>query len=298
MQKVLITGSSGFTGGHLIHQLSQIPSVQIVGIDLFPKHFITEYKMDILQKKELSRIMNNEQPDVVIHLSGITKSDNFQDYYKSNVYSTINVLDSIVENNLNNCKILLASSSAVYGTTKSPILKEEGILCPINFYGNSKVAMEYVAAQYIRNFSLIINIVRPFNIIGQGQSTSFVIPSFASQLLAIKKNNTNSEINVGNLQAIRDFVDITDVVNAYWQIINSQVQGEIFNIASGKPNRIEDILKEMIRILDLNVKIITDPSRIVKQEIPEQIGDIQKITSLGWRPQISIEESLKKILEL
>jgi GDP-4-dehydro-6-deoxy-D-mannose reductase len=296
MQKILITGSGGFTASHLIPFLKQINNLELVGIDQRPGGLIPEHELDLLDANAIDQFIKGIKPDKVIHLAAITKSDNFQDFYKINVFATINMLQSIINNGLMNTRILIISSSAVYGNSPAKLLSEDHNLRPINFYGNSKVAMEQAALQYYRNFGLKLNIVRPFNIIGSGQPLYFVVPAFAHQLNTIKYKHAEPVIKVGNISPSRDFIDIHDVIRAYWLILNNECAGEIFNIGSSKAVKIETMLLKLIDLLGIKVEIQQDEKRLRKHEIPEQIADISKIKKLGWEPIITFEETLTAML--
>ena len=296
MDKILITGSNSFTAKHFIQYLNRYENIELVGIDRILSKNIKEYKVNLLDYKKVSEVILKERPNYIIHLAGLNKDNDPINFYKSNLFTTINLLESVYRNQLLNTKILLISSSAVYGISSQNEVRETDITAPINFYGNSKIAMEFVAYQYIRNFNLKVNIVRPFNAIGRDQPESFVIPSFIKKLLDIKFNEKQSIIKVGNLTTKRDFIDIDDIVDAYWKILQLDYYGEIYNIGSGKSIGINKVLEKLINLIDVEVKIEIDKNILRKVDIPNLFADINKIKKLGWAQIISLEESLENMI--
>ena len=199
MKKILVTGSTGFTGRHLIRYLKQIQNLEVVGLDIRSDTETRFCKVDLLDPDNTRSVLEIERPDYLIHLSGLNKSENAEDFYKLNVFSTINVLDGIVGNNLLNSKLLFISTSAVYGRISDRVVSESSQTNPVNFYGSSKLSMETVINQYTTNFNLSTYIVRPFNLVGPGQNIEFVIPSFINQLLKIKHGLSEPVLHTGNL---------------------------------------------------------------------------------------------------
>jgi GDP-4-dehydro-6-deoxy-D-mannose reductase len=296
MDKILITGSNSFTAKHFIQYLNRYENIELVGIDRILSKNIKEYKVDLLDYKKVSEVILKERPNYIIHLAGLNKDNDPINFYKSNLFTTINLLESVYRNQLLNTKILLISSSAVYGISSQNEVRETDITAPINFYGNSKIAMEFVAYQYIRNFNLKVNIVRPFNAIGRDQPESFVIPSFIKKLLDIKFNEKQSIIKVGNLTTKRDFIDIDDIVDAYWKILQLDYFGEIYNIGSGKSIGINKVLEKLINLIDVEVKIEIDKNILRKVDIPNLFADISKIKKIDWKPTISLDKSLENMI--
>ncbi len=294
MKKILVTGSAGFSGKHLMKYLQSFKYLEVIGVD--KNNIAGDIQCDLLQLTDIDNILKKIKPDYIIHLAGINKSDDFRQYYNINLFPSINLLEAVVRNGLFNSHILLISSSAVYGLSSDNPVKENSPLNPITFYGSSKRAMENTAKQYIRNYDLHLNIVRPFNIIGPGQPHSMVVPAFLEQLLKIKSSEKAPLIKVGNLSALRDFIDIHDVVRAYWKILNTDVSGQIYNIGTSVPTKIDTILSKLIKLVNVDVKIEYDKHRRQKHDVPVQTADITKILKLGWKPQIDLDTSLKNLV--
>ena len=297
MKKILITGSSSFTAFHLINFLiNENESFEIYGIDLKPTKSIKYFKIDLLQFTDVFNIINKIRPDFIFHLVGLGKSESLEEFCKLNLFTVNNVLESIYKSQLYDTRILLTSSAAVYGFNSKKNIKENVSPSPINFYGTSKLAMEYLASQYYKNFDLRINIVRPFNIIGIRQPDSFVIPTILNQLIKIKRKEVDDKLYIGDINTERDFIDIQDVVKAYWCVINQDSSGEIYNIGSGKCYQISSILDISMKILNVWPKIIVDKNKIVKNQITNISANISKIKNIGFLPDKSITESLNDMI--
>jgi GDP-4-dehydro-6-deoxy-D-mannose reductase len=296
LKKVLITGSGGFTGTHLIDYLHKNDQLNLVGIDLVPASNIRLCKIDLLNQEQTNSTLKIENPDYIIHLAGVNKSDNFKEFYRLNLFTTINILEGIVQNKLYHVKSLFISSSAVYGKASSDLVSENSDLNPINFYGSSKLSMEAVVRQYAKNYNLKTSIVRPFNLVGPGQDAAFVIPNFIQQLLKIKYGLIDPEINTQNLTSARDFLDVRDAVKAYWTILDQKSVGDIYNIASGTAIKIRTILKNIIDMIDIQSTVTINEQKSLPGEIPVLKGDISRLLKLGWQKKITLERSIFDII--
>ncbi|MEA1986705.1 MAG: GDP-mannose 4,6-dehydratase [Candidatus Marinimicrobia bacterium] len=296
MKKILITGSNSFTASHFIQYLKRIQNIELVGMDKNISKNIKEYQVDLLNYGKVYDVISKEKPNYIIHLVGLNKDKNPINFYKSNLFTTINLLESIYQNRLLDTKILLISSSAVYGIPGNKVVNENDIPRPINYYGNSKLSMEEIAFQYIRNFNLKINIARPFNAIGNNQPESFVISSFIKKLLDIKINKKSPIIKVGNLMVKRDFIDVDDLADAYWKILQLSYFGEIYNIGSGKSIGIDEVLGKIINLMEIDVKIEIDKNIFRNNDIPDLVSDISKIKKIGWKPKVFLDNSLENII--
>jgi GDP-4-dehydro-6-deoxy-D-mannose reductase len=139
---------------------------------------------------------------------------------------------------------------------------------------------------------------RPFNHIGPRQMTGFVVPDFASQLAAIKLGQKEPWMSVGNLEAERDFTDVRDVAAAYVDLAEKGEPGEAYLICSGKPVSIYDLLKTLIKLVDVDVEVVFDPARMRPSDTPCLFGSYAKIEAqTGWRPKIPLRQSLKDALD-
>jgi GDP-4-dehydro-6-deoxy-D-mannose reductase len=163
----------------------------------------------------------------------------------------------------------------------------------------ARVSQEMISSIYEKGYDLNIVMTRSFNHIGPGQTDKFVIASFARQLTSLFKNGQKeATIITGDLSVIRDFVDVRDVVKAYYHLLFEGKKGEIYNICSGKGYSLKEILMQMSDIMGMNITFQTDPKLIRPIENKIIFGSCNKIKShINWAPEISLEKSLTDILE-
>ncbi|MBL8101260.1 MAG: GDP-mannose 4,6-dehydratase [Anaerolineales bacterium] len=294
MSCALITGISGFVGRHLQHQLAEW-DWQVFGFDIRPTGGDV-FVGDLSDRAALTRAVADCQPDAVFHLAGIIKSADSEAYYRSNLFGTLNLLDAVMQME-KRPKLVLASSSAVYGLTKSarPIT-ERSPLRPITEYAVSKIAQETAALRYHYAFGLDVVIARMFNLLGPGQSPDLACSAFARQI-ALAEISEQAEIVTGNLDAKRDFVDVRDAVRAFVLLAEKGEAGETYNVCSGNAVAIQQCLSEMMLRSKKQLSARVDPARVQKNDVPVQVGSFQKVQkAAGWNPRIPLNESLADLL--
>jgi len=303
MDKILILGSEGFTGRHFLNFLkkNKIKSENYL-IDVVEKRLNESekfYKVDLLKKEEIFEFLKKFKPDFIFNFIGLNFSNNLHELIKINIIAAENLLSSINEIKNYSPKILLIGSAAEYGIVDDSDLpvNETCKKRPINNYGLSKVFLDKLAEKYILNSKIRIYRAKPFNVIGPGQSENLVTGSISSQLKKIRNGLQPYELYVGNLEAERDFVDIRDVVAAYWKIMASNFSGEVFNIGSGKPIKIRNIVKNFIKFSGLDIRVLQKRKLVKKIDIPNIYADIKKIRKmLKWKPEIALKQSIKDTL--
>ena len=239
-ERVLITGCTGFLAQFLIKELKKKDNYEVFGItDEKIKHCTKNniYSVDIRERDELFKIIKKIKPDKVYHLAAIANVGfswkNQKLTQEVNFIGSLNLLEAMLENGLNNSKVLMMSSSEVYGnnnemsTEKTPVNIE-------NPYSLSKYAMEMLSDIFIRSSSMNIVKIRSFNFAGPGQDKKFVLSDFAFQIAEIEKKNMSPVIKVGNLSAVRDFSDVRDIARYLETLGRLGKSGEIYNLSSGK----------------------------------------------------------------
>ena len=177
-------------------------------------------------------------------------------------------------------------------------LTEEHVLKPLSPYAVARVSQEMLSKIYFDGFNLDIIITRSFNHIGPGQKDNFVISSFAKQLVLLAKQRpASNNIITGDVSIIRDFLDVRDVVKAYYALFKSGRKGEVYNICSGNGIMLKDIILKMSDILNIQISMQTNPQLIRPNENKQVVGSFHKIkTAIGWQPEISLETSLIDII--
>lgn len=296
MKRALITGSSGFVGSRLTRSLLA-KNWQVAGLDILPSNNLEHFfQGELADKKIVTNALKEFKPDVLFHLAGLIKSNEPQELYTTNVQATVTFLDVVVETNLKP-EIIIASSSAVYGLASGEKqISEKSKIRPVTHYAVSKAAQELVALRYFDAGLLPVKIIRMFNLLGPGQSPNLACSSFARQI-ALAEKHGKDEIFTGNLDALRDFVDVRDAVCAFEMIAENGRAGQIYNVCSGKAVSLQTCLSEMLSQAQRQLTPKIDAQRVQKNDIPIQVGSYQKIKkACGWYPKISLEESLTALL--
>jgi len=296
----LITGINGFLGSHLVKVLQyQLPDVRILGIDRSGNvDNLKTFKVDLLDKTAIKNVIKDTRPSYIFHLSGVIYSDNFTELYKGNVEATMNLLE-VVNNYSRDSRVVVSGSAAEYGRVaiEDLPLSEKQLPNPISPYGVSK-SWQSTAVRYYAAKGVDVVAGRIFNIVGKGVPVELSIGSFVAELKKIKSGKLPAHISAGNLLPKRDFIDVQDACNGLVSLAKKGRCGEIYNICSGRSISMERILRMMIKYMGLDVEIVIDPNKVKKSDIEDIFGSNQKIESeTNWRQTLTIEESIKQVLE-
>lgn len=307
MKTVFVTGSEGFVGTHVINELKK--DYSIIGLSrntpLKSSENLTYIIGDILDQNKVYEILNQYKPDVILHLAGIAKTwgNDPKVLFDINLNGTLNIYETVLklkkENNFDP-KIIFISSAEVYGNIPHPeSIDENAPLLPVNTYGVSKLAADRLSYQYSQTYKLNIIILRPFPHIGSGQNIGFFVSDMASQIVGIEKDPSKDTLLVGNLESIRDYLDVRDVTNAYKIVIETEIdRGEVFNICSGKEVKIKDILDKLLKLAKKEIKIMVDPTRIREVDLPIYVGNNKKLVSkTPWQPNYALDQTLQDVME-
>lgn len=302
--RALVTGASGFIGTHLLAAL------RVGGWDVTPgggprdgEGFVP---LDLADAQSLRAGLDIAKPDVVFHFAGQPAVPESVarpwETYDVNALGTARLLQAIREYALAGDKaprVVFASSADVYGhrTREELPLRETLAPNPINPYAASKAAAEAILLGEAHAYGLDVVIARTFNNIGPGQSEQFVVASFAAQL-ARAANGGPRIMEVGNLDASRDFLDVRDGVSAYIALARDGIAGEIYNVCSGSAVAIKDVLRELIGISHAAVEIRQDPARMRPSDVPISYGSNEKLrAATTWTPRISLPQTLRDIYQ-
>ena len=292
----LITGVSGFVGSHLASYLHG-QNWRVSGLDMRAGGKVDQfYKVELADHVSVLDVLKDSKPDVIFHLAGLIKSVDFQALYRANLLGTVAFFDSIVESGLLP-KVVLASSSAVYGLGSGPKpVGEKMAIRPVTHYAISKAAQELACLRYVDTCRLPVRIVRMFNLIGPGQSPELALSSFAHQIALAEKYDRN-EILTGNLDGFRDFVDVRDAVKAFHLVADSGVDGQAYNVCSGRAVSLQQCLDEMLSMTLRPISSQMDADRIQKHDLSIQVGSYRKLNRItGWQPRITLRQSLGDLL--
>lgn len=308
--KILITGITGFVGKHLSDYLKKVNNIKIYGLDKFMLEKKKEnelfkdikiYQCDLMNYEDILKIIRNTKPDIIFHLAAqsvVSRSwDIPSETIMTNIISELNLFKAVLEIKINPV-IQIAGSSDEYGYVKQneiPI-SEENLLRPVTPYAVSKIGQDFLGYQFFKSYGLKIIRTRAFNSTGPGRSEIFSTSNFAKQIAEIEKKKKKPEIFVGDLSVKRDFLDVRDVCEAYWVVVQRGKPGEVYNISSGKGYTIEEILRIYISFSNVKIKIIKDKSRMRVADSKILIGNNEKLKALGWKQKISLEDSLLDLL--
>jgi len=306
--RALITGITGFVGSHLAEYLlangfevwgtfrwrSKTENIEHI------KNRLKLVETDIRDPHSVDRAIKESEPDFIFHLAAqsfVPASWNApQETITTNVIGTINLLEA-TRRFENNVKIQIAGSSEEYGLVyphEVPI-KETNPLRPMSPYGVSKVAEDLLGFQYFKTYGMNIIITRAFNHEGPRRGEVFVISTFAKQIAEIEKSLKDPFIQVGNLDAKRDFSDVRDVVVAYLLALEKCKAGEVYNICSGKSRTIKSVLDTLLGMSSIkDIKIVKDSSRMRPSDVSILEGNYSKFKKeTGWEPKIPFEKTLE-----
>ncbi|MEO0074037.1 MAG: GDP-mannose 4,6-dehydratase, partial [candidate division WOR-3 bacterium] len=197
-------------------------------------------------------------------------------------------------------RIQIACSSEEYGLVlpdETPI-KETNPLRPLSPYGVSKVAQDMMGYQYHKSYGLHIIRTRGFNHTGPRRGDVFVTSNFAKQIAEIEKGKREPVVYVGNLDAVRDFTDVRDTVQAYYLALEKGVPGEVYNVASGKGYRIREVLEILLGMSQAKIRVEQDKSRFRPSDVELLIGNSDRLTqATGWQPSYGFNQTLKDLLD-
>jgi GDP-4-dehydro-6-deoxy-D-mannose reductase len=196
--------------------------------------------------------------------------------------------------------VLVVGSAEEYGMVEPQDLpvRETSPLRPNSPYAVSKVAQGYLALQYALSHQMGIVRTRTFHHTGPGRGEAFAESSFARQLVEIERGRRSAVLDVGNLEAVRDFADVRDVVRAYWLLLDRGGAGEVYNVCSGQGVRIRDLLHTLIEASGIEAEVRVDPARLRPSDIPALVGDPRKLQqATGWEPRIPLARTLADLLQ-
>lgn len=310
LKKVLVTGSEGFIGSHLVEELMkdgyEVKAFVLYNsfnnwgwLDDFPKEKLDNIDIfmgDVRDSNAVREAMKDV--DAVLHLAAliaIPYSYYAPDaYVDTNIKGTLNILQAARDLNIK--RVLITSTSEVYGTAQYVPIDEKHPYQGQSPYSATKIAADRLAESFYRSFNVPITIVRPFNTFGPRQSARAVIPTIITQLLSGKQ-----EIKLGSLSPTRDFNYVKDTVRGFIEIMKSEETiGEEINIATQKEISIGKLATELIRQINPGALIICDENRLrpEKSEVERLLGSNEKILRLtSWKPQYTFEEGLAETIQ-
>lgn len=307
--RILITGISGFVGGHLTERLLRDANHTILGLSRegqWPQALshlgqVPIQAAELSDRAKIGSILSDFQPEWVFHLAGYANTGkSFKEPDKcwaDNLTATRQFYDAVVESGLKP-RILFVSSGLVYGEPDAGHTCDElTTLKPASPYAASKAAADLLGYQYFRTAGLDILRIRMFNQIGPRQPADYAVANFARQIAAIEAGQQPATLTTGNLSAQRDVTDIRDMADAFRRLIEFGRAGEAYNAGQGKPVTIQHLLDRLIHLARLPIRVESKVESGRAGDTTVTCADTRKLKSVtGWQPGYTLDQTLADVL--
>ncbi len=310
--RILITGITGFVGSHLAEYALKRGDVEVFGTVRWRSRMdniegilsdIDLVDCDLRDPSATRKCLEQVRPDYIFHLAAqsfVPASWNAPaETLTTNVLAELNLLEAMRDLGLD-ARIQVAGSSEEYGLVledEVPIT-EDNPLRPLSPYAVSKVAQDLLAWQYNQSYGLFAVRTRAFNHTGPRRGQVFVTSDFSRQIAMIEKGLKEPVIEVGNLEARRDFSDARDVVRAYWLALEKGEPGDVYNIGSGSAVTIQEMLDMLLTMTDDRIEVMPVPERMRPSDVQILLADTSKFEArTGWKTEIPLEQTLRDLLD-
>jgi GDP-4-dehydro-6-deoxy-D-mannose reductase len=313
--RVLVTGADGFVGSWLVRRLRRdgheviaavqhdrpllaagAPSPWGVGVHTVP--------FELMDGASVRGIVSIGF-DAVVHLAAIASGGDARrepaEAWQINAVGTSRLAEELGRfrgGGKTDPVLLVASTAEVYGAGKGQRLRlESDLTAPCSPYAASKLAAEDAALEVHRRTGLRVVIARAFPHTGKGQDTRFVVPAFAHRLVDAKRAGV-TEVKVGNLDPVREFLHVSDVVDGYLDLLRFGVPGEVYNVAGGAAVSLRELFERLAKIVGHAAVAVPDPELVRPADIPHLVGDGSKLRALSeWRPKVEIHDALVEVAD-
>ena len=296
-KRVLITGASGFIGQFVLKEIAKHEDIDFFTIDtrkIADVNIEKQELVSLLDKEKLMEIIKKYKPNVIIHLAAIAlvTHDNIGEIYNVNVQGTENLLEAVQEYCDNRTRVVLASTAGVYGNQEVDKYREDLPYNPANNYSYSKMITEYLGKRYKDNLEIVT--IRPFNIIGVGQSENFLIPKLVEHFA-----NKKEKLSVGNISSFRDYVDVEYCAEVILELIQREkIDFDVLNICSGIPTSGEMVLQLLQEMTSFKPEIEISKNFVRKNEVWRMIGDTTRLSKfMNGKKSQSVKDILLKMLD-
>lgn len=308
--RVLLTGADGFAGGWLARHLLAAGH-HVAGThrpDAKPSPVLGQSEIDRVEWRALelgSRASVNQAStgpwDVVFHLAAISSGSEARSdpgrAWEVNAGGTARLAEALGEQRRsgNDPLLVLVSSGEVYGLGEGKPRHEDDPLMPCSPYAASKAGAEIAVQEVARRTGLRVMVARAFPHTGPGHDARFVVPALAERLLAAKRIRA-PVIKAGNLDAVRDLLDVRDATLGYLTLAERGTAGAVYNVASGSGRPLGEVAGQLMELIDWKVKIETDGRLLRQSDIQHLVGDSTRLRELGWSPAVSFDQTLRDLL--
>jgi GDP-4-dehydro-6-deoxy-D-mannose reductase len=310
--RLLVTGCSGFVSQHFLELLEQTAvDAELLGVARHAPSFeVARYRhlrcsfreLDLLDRAGVRDVIASFAPTHVLHLAAYS-SVGFSwkhpvDSFTNNTNILLNVLDELRALRPS-ARVLSVGSSEQYGDVSAADLplREDGPIRPVSPYAVARVSQEMLSKIYVSGYGMDVVMTRSFNHIGPGQRDAFVVPSLAKQLVAIRDRGAPPVLKTGDHTVVRDFIDVRDVVRAYWLLLREGTRGEVYNVCGGRGTSISALIATMQAALGTRAEVEIDPSLVRPNDNRAIVGSHDKLTrAVGWTPKIALSDSIADIV--
>jgi GDP-4-dehydro-6-deoxy-D-mannose reductase len=300
MPRALITGASGFVGPYLIHHLLE-EGYEAVGCMHGLEKELPEgckpVSLDVTDRKVVRRVLSEVEPDEIYHLAGLTRpaGGQVEESYRVNFGGALNLLEAVREH-APEAGVLLVGSAYAYGKVDYPVTETEP-LEPVNHYGVSKASADLLGYSYALEGLRVVR-ARPFNHSGPAQPPDFLLPTLVQQFVEIQAGIRAPVVHLGNLDSVRDFSDVRDIVRGYRLALQRGNSGEAYNLGSGRGVSVRELFDLVHREAAVEVELGIELSRVRATDISHLVADVRKAhRELGWAVEIPLEKTIRDMLE-
>jgi nucleoside-diphosphate-sugar epimerase len=296
-KRALVTGLAGFTGHYVALEL-RAAGYEVVGTHV-PGHAHRDedvrdmVALDLTDRAAVAAVVNELQPDVVVHLAAIAfvAHSDVEQIYRVNVVGTRNLLEALASSPKKPEAVLVASSANIYGNTSVEVIHEDVPAAPANDYAVSKLAMEYMVRLWMDKLPIVM--VRPFNYTGVGQHENFLLPKIVAHF-----RRKAADIELGNLHVWRDFSDVRMVAASYRALLAAKTAGQVFNVSSGKAYSLGEAIEMMQEIAGYKINVHVNPAFVRANEVARLTGDNRRLASVvGAIEPLPLEQTLRWMYE-
>ncbi|MFL5402722.1 MAG: NAD-dependent epimerase/dehydratase family protein [Gemmatimonadales bacterium] len=312
--RVLVTGADGFVGRHLVARLVETGHEVLAGcrpggeplerwLGARWRGAVRMVPIELTDTDSVQAALSSSC-DAVAHLAALASSSEArQDPAKAwvvNAAGTARVVEAAAALRTSGTadpRVLVISSAEVYGEGRGAPRTEEDPVAPQSAYAASKAGSEIAALEVWRRAGLRVVIARPFPHTGAGQPANYVVPAFAQRLRAAKASGA-TEVATGNLDPIRDLLDVRDVVEAYLALLAHGAVGETYNIARGDGVTLRDLFQRLAGLIGVPAQPVPDPTLVRPGDIVHLVGDSTKLrNATGWAPTVTLDQTLREVVD-